>query len=125
MSVSFLHILFNIYFDKVETGESASSILFQSLAQAIGGILFHYRGIVLAPSMYKIYCFILNERLSNWSEQNAKIIDEQNGFRKKRSTVDHLSSLTSLIDTRRKSTLCTYCAFTDFRKAYDCMNRDI
>ena len=60
-----------------------------------------YRGIALAPSMYKIYCFILNERLSNWSEQNGKIIDEQNGFRKKRSTVDHLSSLTSLIDTRR------------------------
>ena len=27
-----------------------------------------YRGITLAPSMYKIYCYVLNSRLSAWSE---------------------------------------------------------
>ena len=128
MSVSFLHILFNICFDTgvipSDWGKCVINPIPKSCTSDRRDPL-SYRGIALAPSMYKIYCFILNERLSNWSEQNGKIIDEQNGFRKKCSTVDHLSSLTSLIDTRRKRKLSTYCAFIDFRKAYDCINRDI
>ena len=128
MSVSFLHILFNICFDTgvipSDWGKCVINPIPKSCTSDRRDPL-SYKGIALAPSMYKIYCFILNERLSNWSEQNGKIIDEQNGFRKKRSTVDHLSSLTSLIDTRRKRKLSTYCAFIDFSKAYDCINRDI
>ena len=34
-----------------------------------------YRGITLAPSMYKIYCYVLNSRLSAWSELNNKVED--------------------------------------------------
>ena len=75
--------------------------------------------------MYKLYCSILNHRLGRWSEDNGKIVDEQNGFRKKRSTVDHLFSFTTLLETRRKRKLSTYCAFIDFKKAYDCINRNI
>ncbi len=63
--------------------------------------------------MYKLYCFILNKRLSVWSEANSKIVDEQNGFRKHRSTIDHLSSLTHIIETRKKNKLSTFCAFID------------
>ena len=47
-----------------------------------------YRGITLASTMYKLYCSILNGRLSKWLEYNDKLTDEQNGFRKGRSTVD-------------------------------------
>ena len=47
-------------------------------------------------------CTILNERLISWNEQHNIIVDEQNGFRKKRSTLDHLTTLTSIIETRKK-----------------------
>ena len=84
-----------------------------------------YRGIALASSMYKLYCFILNNRISSWCEANGKIVDEQNGFRKNRSTIDHVSTLTSIVDTRKKLKQSTFCAFIDFRKAYDCINRNL
>ncbi len=54
-----------------------------------------YRGISLAASMYKVYCSVLNERLTSWAEVNNIVHDEQNGFRKGRSTIDHIHSLTS------------------------------
>ena len=85
-----------------------------------------YRGIALASSMYKLYCSVLNTRISSWCEENYKITDEQNGFRKNRSTIDHVATLTDIIDTRKKNRkLSTYCAFIDLRKAYDCINRDL
>ncbi len=84
-----------------------------------------YRGIALACTMYKLYSSILNNRLSLWCEGNNKLVDEQNGFRKKRSTIDHIASLTNIIDTRKKVKKCLlFCAFIDFRKAYDLVNRD-
>ena len=51
--------------------------------------------------------------------------EEQNGFRKGRSTVDYLSTLTSIIETRKLKKLSTFAAFIDFRKAYDKINRSI
>ena len=76
-----------------------------------------YRGITIAPSMYKLYCYVLNNRLSKWVEINDKIEDEQNGFRKNRSTIDHLSSLTNIIESRNKMKVSTFTAFIDFKKS--------
>lgn len=84
-----------------------------------------YRGITLAASMYKVYCSVLNERLTSWAETNNIVHDEQNGFRKGRSTIDHINSLTTLLETRKSRKLSTYCAFIDFKKAYDSVDRDI
>ena len=83
-----------------------------------------YRGISLASSVYKIYCSILNDRLYKWADDNKKLEDEQGGFRKNRSTTDQISSLTSIIDSRKKRKLSTFTAFIDFKKAYDFINRD-
>ena len=52
-----------------------------------------------------------------------QMTDEQNGFRKKKNTIDHISSLTSIIAIRKKRNLSTFCAFIDFRKTYDTINR--
>ena len=75
--------------------------------------------------MYKIYCSVINSRLASWCEVNNKLVDEQNGFRKCRSTIDQVSMLTNIIESRKKRKLSTFCAFIDFRKAYDCINRDL
>ena len=73
--------------------------------------------------MYKIYCSLINSRLASWCEVNNKFVDEQNGFRKRRSTIDEVSALTNIIESQKKQKLSTFCAFIDFRKAYDCINR--
>jgi phage tail protein X len=59
-----------------------------------------YRGISLAPAAYKLYCKLLNGRLSQWIGDNNGLADEQNGFRKGRSTVDQIASLSNIIDVR-------------------------
>ena len=59
--------------------------------------------MTLSPVTYKVYCTLLNESLVSWNERQNIIVDEQNGFRKKRSTLDHLTTLTSIIETRKKA----------------------
>ena len=61
----------------------------------------NYRGITLSSHMYKLYCSVLNNRITSFVESNNLLHDEQNGFRSDRSCIDHLSSLTSIIDTRK------------------------
>ncbi|CAG2215607.1 unnamed protein product [Mytilus edulis] len=84
-----------------------------------------YRGISLAPVAYKLYCGVLNARLTGKLTELEVINDEQNGFRKSRSTIDHLSTLTTIIETRKLCKLSTFCAFVDFKKAYDWVNRNL
>ena len=69
--------------------------------------------------MYKMYTNILEVDCS------GVIVKEQNGFRKTRSTVDHLTSLTSIVETRKMNGKSTFCAFIDFRKAFNSINRDL
>ncbi len=75
--------------------------------------------------MYKVYCGVLNNRLVTWAEINGLITDKQNGFRTGRSTLDHLSSLTSIIEIRKLKMLDTYVALINISKAYDRINRSM
>lgn len=84
-----------------------------------------YRGIAITPVVYKVYCSLLNKRITAWTDTHNIIFEGQNGFRKGRSTVDHLHTLTSIIETRKKSKLSTYCAFIDFKKAFDTIDRKL
>ncbi|XP_053391650.1 uncharacterized protein LOC128554398 [Mercenaria mercenaria] len=83
-----------------------------------------YRGITLTSVVYKIYCNILNRRLSAWEDENNILHDEQNGFRAGRSTVDHLSSFSLILESRKLKRQSTFTAFIDFKKAYDTINRN-
>ncbi|CAG2196515.1 unnamed protein product [Mytilus edulis] len=82
-----------------------------------------YRGITLAPATYKLYCGVLDCRLREKFDASDIIHDEQNGFRKDRNTIDHLLSITSIIESRKLRKQSTYAAFIDFKKAYDTINR--
>lgn len=84
-----------------------------------------YRGITLTSSIYKAYCGVLNDRIVKWAEENEKISDKQNGFRRNRSTTDHISTLTSIIESRKLAKKPTFVCFVDFRKAYDAINRTL
>ena len=84
-----------------------------------------FRGITLAPSSYKLYCSILNARLSTWLDDRNIIHDEQNGFRPSRSTLDHLSTISNIIEGRKLRRQSTFAAFIDFKKAYDTVDRNL
>ena len=84
-----------------------------------------YRGITLAPTMYKIYCSVLNNRIAQWCSIENVIHDEQNGFIKGNSTIDHVHALTNVIETRKLKKLSTFTAFIDYRKAYDMIDRAV
>ena len=85
----------------------------------------NYRGITITSAVYKLFCSILNSRLSNLLEMNHGLSKEQNGFRIRRSTGDHLSSLSLTVETRLKRKLNSFAIFIDFSKAYDKINRDL
>lgn len=127
-SLLVLHSLFNVCFEtrKVPTVWSRSiinPIPKSGNKNAIDPM--SYRGISLAPSMYKIYTSVINDRIVKWADSNELIVEEQNGFRRKRSTIDQLSSLTNIIETRKKNKQSTFCTFIDFRKGFDSINRHL
>ena len=73
-----------------------------------------------------LYIYILNKRLEVWAESQGKLVEEQGGFRKGRSTVDHIFVMISMVEKAlAKSKGKLYVAFVDFRKAYDSVNRNI
>ena len=72
---------------------------------------------MLAIAMYKLFASILNSRLSTWVKENRILVEGQNGFRKRRSTVDQISTLSNIFNIRKRNRLSTYCAFIDFKKA--------
>ena len=45
----------------------------------------NYRGITLLSVVGKLYTSIINSRISSWLEKNKKLVEEQAGFRAKRS----------------------------------------
>jgi hypothetical protein len=75
-----------------------------------------YRGISLLSTISKVYTSLLNQRILNYLEEENKLVDEQNGFRKGRSCTDHLFTTTSIIKARLREKLSTYCAFIDMKR---------
>ena len=61
----------------------------------------NYRGIIVTSAAYKAFCNVLNQRLTCWIVNTDKFTDYQNGFREKRITVDHLTTITSFTENRK------------------------
>ncbi len=59
----------------------------------------------------------------NWLEENHILAEEQNGFRKNRSCLDHLYTLNNIVRFQKSKKRSTYVCFIDAKKAFDIVNR--
>ena len=84
----------------------------------------NYRGISLLNVLSKAFTTILNSRITKWLECNSLLSEEQGGFRRKFSTTDCIFTLNTLIEKyTNRARGRFYCAFVDFTKAFDTINR--
>ena len=79
----------------------------------------NYRGITLLSCTGKLFTSLLNRRLNNFAEAFNVIHENQAGFRKKHSTMDHIFTIHCLIDIFKAQKIQLYCAFIDYEKAFD------
>lgn len=83
-----------------------------------------YRGISLLSSLSKDFSICITNRLKNWVESNGILLDTQCGYRAGFSTIDNIFIFASAVSrymNLNRSVL--FCAFIDFRKAYDLVDR--
>ena len=83
----------------------------------------NYRGITLINILAKIYSTVLLNRLTNWSTKHKNLIQNQFGFQKGKSTVDCIFVLQSVIQKTLSQRKKLYCAFVDFEKCFDKLDR--
>ena len=83
----------------------------------------NYRGITLLSALGKLFTSILNTRVTNFVDNVGLLGEEQAGFRANYSTMDHIFTLNSIIDMYIKNGKRLYCAFVDYKKAFDLIDR--
>ena len=84
----------------------------------------NYLCISLLCVISKICMVIICDRLTKWSDMNEHIIEEQAGFRGGYSTIDNIFILNSIIMRYLSKKGGVFnCAFIDFSKAFDSINR--
>ena len=126
--VNYLHKLFQKIFDTSKyPKEWAKSIIIPIHKKGSRLLFDNYRGISLLSVTSKLFTSIINNRLYSWMENNMKICEEQAGFRRHFSTVDHIYTLYSMVNNRlhgqKRGKL--YVAFIDFKKAFDTVDRNV
>jgi hypothetical protein len=83
----------------------------------------NYPGISLLSTKYKILSNILLSRLTPYAEEI--IGDHQCGFRRNRSTADHIFSVRQILEKKWEYNEAVHQLFIDFKKAYDSDRREV
>ena len=79
----------------------------------------NYRPITILSCISKPFTSVLNLRLTKYLEGNDILNENQSGFRKDYSTVDHIFVLNSVIELLRYQKKKLFCAYIDFSQAFD------
>jgi len=83
----------------------------------------NYRGISILPNTYTILSNILLSRSIPYSEEI--IGDHQCGFRRNRSTTDHIFCIRQILEKKWEYSEAAHQLFIDFKKAYDSVRREV
>jgi hypothetical protein len=118
------HKLINSIWNKVELPEQwKESVIVPIYRKGDKTYCSNYRGISLLSTTYKILSNILLSRLTPYAE---KIIGEhQCGFRRNRSTTDHIFCIPQLLEKKREYNEAVHQLFIDSKKAYDSDGRQV
>ena len=79
----------------------------------------NFRAITLISCLGKLFTSILNIRMTFFANEISLLSYNQAGFRKGHSTIDNIFVLNALISLYQSFGKKLYCAFIDFRKAFD------
>ena len=79
----------------------------------------NYRPITILSCLGKLFTAVLNNRLTKFLDTYELLNENQAGFRKSYSTVDHIFALNSLIELFKSTKKKLYGTFIDFSKAFD------
>lgn len=82
----------------------------------------NYRGISLLNVAYKIFSKVLARRLEVYAER--ELGEYQCGFRRNRSTLDHILSLRLILEKCYEYNVSIHQLYIDYKEAYDSINRD-
>jgi len=82
-----------------------------------------YTDISLSPTTYKILYNILLSRLTPYAEEIIRV--NQCGFRRNRSTTDHIFCIRQINDKKWEHHEAVCQLFIDFKKAYDSFSREV
>ena len=82
----------------------------------------NYRTIVLISHASKVMLKILQARLQQYV--NHELPDVQAGFRKGRGTRDQIANICWIIGKAREFQKNIYFCFTDYAKAFDCVDHN-
>ena len=81
----------------------------------------NYRGITILSCLGKLFTSVINDRLTKFADESKLINENQTGFRKSYSTLNHIFLLNNIIDILVKNAKGKklFCAFVDYKKAFD------
>jgi hypothetical protein len=82
----------------------------------------NYRGISLLNVTYKVMAKIIAKRLTPYTEEILG--DYQCGFRKTRTTTDHIFALRNIMEKCYEYNISLHQLFIDYKQAYDSVNRN-
>ena len=87
----------------------------------------HVGMLAVSGTLYRLYTNILRELVTKWCVENRKVPDTQFGFYPDRSTIQPMFILRHLVHAAKqiKPKGCSHLhtAFTDFKQAYDTIDR--
>ena len=81
-----------------------------------------YRTAALISHASKVMLKILQARLQQY--MNCEVPDVQGGFRKVRGTRDQIANIRWIMEKAREFQKNTYFCFTDYTKAFDCVDHN-
>ena len=79
----------------------------------------NYRPITILSCLGKLFTSVLNCRLNEFLEESMILSENQAGFRKQYSCLDHIFSLYALIEILKMKKQKLFCCFIDFSSAFD------
>ena len=85
----------------------------------------NYRGITVLSCFGKLFTSVINDRIHSFLETSDILGTEQSGFRQGHWTMDHVFALHCLIDVYLQREKRLFCAFIDYKKAFDSVQRGL